>query len=74
MKHFLNLSSRAINRRHIIEIVKRPYEYEILLNCATINGVVLFSNGGITTLYNTITVSSQSNKKDYDKISRWIKK
>ena len=37
MKHFINLTSRVINKLHIIEIIKKPNKYEIHMNTNDIN-------------------------------------
>ena len=45
MKHFINLTSRVINKSHIIEIMKEPNKYYLHMSNTSINGFVLVSTG-----------------------------
>jgi hypothetical protein len=72
MKHFINLSTRVINKLHIIEIVKYPGKYTIYMNNNNINGLFLFSFGSISNTYNSITICEKDDKKDYDIITNFI--
>ena len=69
MKHFIKLSSRVINKLHIIQIVKKPKIYDIYINNNTINGYLFFYFGSIRTNPNIIEICEKKDKKDYDTIT-----
>lgn len=72
MKHFINLSSRVINKLHIIDIVKQPNLYEIYMTNNSIGGFVFFSSGFIGTKHNVVEICKNKNKQDYDTITEFI--
>ena len=74
MKHFINLTSRIINKHHIIEIVKSPNKYYIYMNNNNLSGFTLFSIGSLSTNNNIIEICEKNNKKDYDIITDLINK
>jgi hypothetical protein len=73
MKHFINLTSRAINKLHIIEIIKKPNRYEIHMSNYNINGFLLFSSGNLGTNHNIIEICEKKDKQDYETITDLIK-
>jgi len=74
MKHFINLTSRIINKQHIIEIVKSPSKYYIYMSNNNLSGFTLFSVGSLSTNYNSIEICEKNNKQDYDIITDLINK
>lgn len=73
MKHFINLTTRVINKLHIIEIIKHPNKYEIHMSNNSIDGFLLFSSGSIDTKNNIIEVCNTKNKQDYETITELLK-
>jgi hypothetical protein len=73
MKHFINLTSRVINKLHIIEIIKQPTKYRIYMSNNSINGFCFFASGNIETHRNIIEICQQKDKQDYDTITELIK-
>jgi hypothetical protein len=73
MKHFINLSSRVINKMHIIEIVKKPNLYEIYMSNRLVNGFVFFASGVLESEDNIIKICKNKDKHDFDKITEFIK-
>ena len=74
MQHFINLTSRVINKLQIIEIVKKPSMYHIHMSNNHIDGIMLFSTGSIWNEKNIIKVCEKNNKQDYDTITEIIQK
>ena len=74
MKHFINLTSRVINKLHIIEIIKQPTKYRIYMSNNSINGFCFFASGNIETHRNIIEICQQKDKQDYDTITEIIQK
>jgi len=73
MKNFINLTSRVINKLHIVEIIKKPNKYKIYMTNISINGIILFSNGTLGTNHNIIEICEKKDKKDYDIITDLIR-
>ena len=73
MKHFINLSSRVINKLHIIEIIKQPNLYEIHMNNRRTDGFFIFASGALETENNIIKICKNKDKHDYDAITDLIK-
>lgn len=73
MKHFINLSSRVINKLHIIEIIKLPNKYKIHMSNNRIDGFLWFACGGLDTTRNIIEICNEKYKKDYEIITDLIK-
>jgi hypothetical protein len=73
MNHFINLTSRVINKLHIVEIIKKPNTYYIYMSNSQLNGSFLFASGGIDTKHNIIKICEKNDKKDYDTITDLIK-
>ena len=73
MKHFINLTSCVINKLHIIEIIKKPYKYNIHMSNNGIDGNLIFGSGGISSNNNIIEICEKNNKQDYDIITDLIK-
>jgi hypothetical protein len=72
MKNFINLTSRIINKMHIIQIIKLPNKYEIHMNKNNINGVIIYGSGGFSTSDCIINICNLKNKKDYETITGFI--
>lgn len=67
MKHyFIHLTTRVINKLHIIEIVKKPNKYEIHMTPNKIDGVLFCGSGFVSTNSNIIKICENINKDDYD--------
>lgn len=71
MKHFINLSSRVINKKYIIEIIKQTSKYYIYMTGNNrVSGNLYYGlkieNGNI------IKVCEKNNKKDYEIIKKLI--
>ncbi len=73
MKHFINLTTRVINKLHIIEIIKHPNKYEIHMSNNRIDGFLLFSSGSVDTKNNIIEICNTKNKQDYETITELLK-
>lgn len=72
MNQFIKLSSRIINKSHIIEIVKTPNVYEIYLTNSSISGEIILSSGNVYTKQNIITIHEKYDKQDYETINKFI--
>ncbi len=72
MKNFINLSSRVINKLHIVEIVKNKNQYNINMSGLNINGFMCTIFGNISSYEKTITICEKNNKQDYDIITNFI--
>ena len=73
MKNFINLTSRVINKLHIIEIIKKQNKYEIHMSNKSIDGFLLFASGGIDINHNIIEICNKKDKQDYETITNLIK-
>jgi hypothetical protein len=73
MKNFINLTSRVINKLHIIEIIKHPNKYEIHISNNSIDRFLLFSSGSLHTKHNIIEICNIKNKQDYETITELLK-
>ena len=73
MINFINLTSRAINKLHIIEIIKKPNKYEIYMSNNSIDSFWFFSSGGLNTNRNIIEICNKKDKQDYETITNLIK-
>ena len=73
MNTFLNLTTRVINKLHIIEIIKKNSNYSIYMSNHSVNGFILFSSGRVETNYNIIEICEKKDKDDYDVITDFIK-
>jgi hypothetical protein len=73
MIHFINLTSRVINKLYIVEIIKKPSKYYIHMSNNRIDGSILFGCGGIDSKHNIIEICETKNKPDYDIITNLIK-
>ena len=74
MKHFINLTSRVINKLHIIKIEKEPSKYTLYLAHKIIDGWMFCGSGNVVTSNNTIEICEKKDKEDYDKITEIINK
>ena len=73
MKQFINLTSRILNKLHIIEIKKTPNKYFIHMSNNGINGLILCGSGGVTTNCNIIEICEQNHNRDYNIITDVLK-
>jgi len=73
MNHFIKLSSRVINKLHIIEITKHPSKYYISMSNNYISGIMLFGWGNLSSSNNYIQICETNNKEDYDTITEFLK-
>ena len=85
MKHFINLTSRVINKLHIIRsrvinklhiirIEKEPSKYTLYLAHKNIDGWMFCGSGSVVTSSNNIEICEKKDKEDYDKITEIINK
>jgi hypothetical protein len=73
MNYFLNLTTRVINKAHIVEIIKQPNKYEIHMSNHSINGILFCSSGFVNTNHNIIQICNEKDKEDYETITKLIK-
>ena len=81
MKNFINLTSKVINKLHIIEIIKKPNMYHICMSNSSIQGnihgyilgVTGNIGGDLVKRHNVIEICQKNNKEDYDTITDLIK-
>ena len=74
MKHFINLSSRVINKLHIIQIIKQPNKYNIHMSDNSIDGFLFCTYGNLHTNHNIIEICKEKDKKDYETITDLLNK
>lgn len=72
MKHFIHLSSRVINKLHIVEIMRQPNKYYIYMNNKEISGLMFGWFGNLSTNHSIVQVCETKNKEDYDIITNFI--
>jgi|LakMenE01Jun11ns_1017448.scaffolds.fasta_scaffold8063868_1 hypothetical protein len=68
----LNLTSRVINKRHIVEIVKNHGKFQICLTNHVVDGYIMVGSGRLTVTQNMIEICEKTNKPDYDIVNRFI--
>lgn len=74
MNNFIKLSSRVINKLHIIEIIKQPNKYWISMTNNYISGIMVFGWGNLSSSSNSfIQICEKNNKEDYDTITDFLK-
>jgi hypothetical protein len=73
MKQFINLTSRILNKLHIIEIKKTPNKYFIHMSNNDTNGIILYGSGGVLTKHNIIEICEQNHNLDYNIITDLLK-
>ena len=73
MNHFINLTTRVINKAHIVEIIKQPNKYEIHMSNSRINGFIFLFHGSLGTNHNIIQICNEKDKQDYETITKLIK-
>jgi hypothetical protein len=61
MKQFINLTSRILNKSHIIEIIKQPNKYFIHMSNYRLYGELVMANGSVSTQQNIIEICEQKN-------------
>jgi hypothetical protein len=72
MHNFLKLSTRIINTKQISEIVINPKSYSIYFSYPLSDGFMFTFFGSFTSNADKITIDSEKNKEDYDKVTDWI--
>jgi hypothetical protein len=72
MSHFIHLTSRVINKIHIVEIIKNPSKYLIHMS-NSIDGCLVVGGGAVHSKSNIIEICKTKNRQDYDNITHWIK-
>ena len=70
MPHFINLSTRVINKLHIVEIVKHPSKYYIYTLNTCVDGFMVLGTGYADTNRNVIEICKDT--PDWTKIANWI--
>jgi hypothetical protein len=73
MKHFINLSSRVINKLQIIQIIKKPNKYYIYMSNNHNEGFLIYGCGWTTSRNNIIEICEKDNNQDYNTITQLIK-
>ena len=73
MTNFIRLSSRLINKLHIVEIIHKPNKYCIHMSNFKLDGFILLSTGWMDTTNGLIEICEKNDKKDYDTISELFK-
>jgi len=73
MKQFIKLSTRLINKAHIIGITKAPQRYIIEMTNSERGGWYLFGVGYWWSNTNLISICETHNKQDYEIIKKYIK-
>jgi hypothetical protein len=73
MEKFINLTSRVINTSHIVEIIKKPNNYELHMTNNIIGGFLIFSSGALHTEQNIIKICGTKDIQDYETITNFIK-
>jgi hypothetical protein len=74
MAPFLKLTSRVINIKQIVEVVKYPNEIRILYNTVAHSGIMLGWYGSITPLNAEHRISKTEDDIDFKTVSDWIEK
>lgn len=72
MSLFIHLSSRVINKLHIVEIIKNPSKYLIHMSNSC-DGYLIVGGGAVHSRSNIIEICKTKNRQDYDNITNWIK-
>lgn len=73
MIQFIRLTSRVINKAHIVEITKPSHgKYSIYMSNTNINGFAILGGGSIHSAQNVIKICKVENPQDYDSISKFI--
>jgi len=73
MKQFIKLTSRILNKLHIVEIKKTPNKYFIHMSNNDINGFILCASGVVTTRFNIIEICEEKHNLDYHIITDVLK-
>ena len=72
MVNFIKLSSLIINSLKISRIEILDNKYFIHLTNDKIDGFLLFTNGFINTIHDTIEVCKDKHPTDYNSLTEWI--
>lgn len=73
MKPCIILSSRILNKLHIIEIKKTPNKYFIHMSNNNTTGIILCGSGGVSTKCNINEICEQNHNLDYHIITDLLK-
>lgn len=68
-KHFIRLSCRVINTRHVVEIVKEKNRYLVHLTNNAFDGHIFFGSGSVGSDKNVLEICETRDKKDHDIIT-----
>jgi hypothetical protein len=74
MKQFIQLTSRILNKSHIVEIIKQNNKYFIYMSNKYIYGQIVLANGSLTTEQNIIEICEEKHKRDYTTITEELNK
>lgn len=72
MSHFINLSSRIVNKLHIVEIIKKESKYLICMSNTKIDSFHILGSGGVESESNIIEICEKKNQEDYNNIKKFI--
>lgn len=73
MLQFIRLTSRVINKAHIVEITKPSHDkYSIYMSNTHISGYAILGGGAISSRQNAIEICKVKNPEDYVCISKFI--
>lgn len=72
MNSFINLSTRVINKFHIVQIIKKSNKYNIHMSNSSINGFCIISSDGLDIHHNIIEICKNTNIEDYNTITDFI--
>ena len=72
MRLFLILTTGRINKLNIVNIVKTPGKYSIIMNNPDSNGYVMLGDSGIDTKKEVIKICEKTNKQDYETVTDLI--
>jgi hypothetical protein len=69
MRNFIKITSRVINKRYIVEIIKREGRYSIYIDNRSKKDKFILSKENMGRGENIIEVNDIDNKEDYDNIT-----
>jgi hypothetical protein len=72
MKLFIHLTTRVINKLHIIQIIKTPSKYNIHMTNHSFGGHIILGSGFISSNTIVIEICKHKNKPDFDTITHFI--
>jgi hypothetical protein len=69
MSNFIKLSTRLINKSHIIEIIRYENNYSIYTSYSSITGMMIYGSGYVRANTYVIEIHKETDKPDYDIIT-----